>query len=90
MSLQQRHGLFPRITGKGDNAKRLADLLIRMRSEVTAGADSSASNALAHALTPSGTIDNLIIIDCGRCTAATVITKFVLKIPCARTAATAR
>ncbi|KAH0562541.1 hypothetical protein GP486_002772 [Trichoglossum hirsutum] len=63
MSLQQRHGLFPRIIGKGDNARRLADLLIRMRSEVTAGADSSASNALTLALTPSPTIENLIIID---------------------------
>ena len=63
MSLQQRHGLFPRIIGKGDNARRLADLLIRMRSEVTAGADSSASNALLLALTPSPTIENLIIID---------------------------
>ncbi|KAH0544510.1 hypothetical protein FGG08_001409 [Glutinoglossum americanum] len=63
MSLQQRHGLFPRIIGKGDNARRLADLLIRMRSEVTAGVDSSASNSLMLTLTPSPTIENLIIID---------------------------
>jgi vacuolar protein sorting-associated protein 33A len=63
MSLQQRHGLFPRIIGKGDNARRLADLLIRMRSEVTAGTESSTSSALLLALTPSATIENLIIID---------------------------
>src|SRR5262245_19498029 len=62
MALQQRHGLFPRIIGKGDNARRLADLLIRMRSEATASADSSAGNALL-ALTPSPTVENYIIID---------------------------
>ena len=34
MLVQQKHGLFPRITGKGDNAKRLTDLLARMRQEL--------------------------------------------------------
>jgi hypothetical protein len=63
MLLQQRHGLFPRITGKGDNAKRLADLLIRMRSEVAAGDDSSQRGGTPFGLTPSSTVDSLIIID---------------------------
>ncbi|KAL2358173.1 vacuolar protein sorting-associated protein-like protein 33A [Cryomyces antarcticus] len=66
MLLQQSHGLFPRILGKGDNAKRLADLLLRMRSEqdVTSSADSSASSIPSRlGLTPSMAIDNLIIID---------------------------
>ena len=31
MEIQQRHGLFPRIIGKGDNAKRVEELLSRMR-----------------------------------------------------------
>lgn len=44
--------------GKGDNAKRLADLLIRMRSE--SAADPSRRNK---PLLPSATIDSLIIID---------------------------
>ena len=33
MNIQRRYGLFPRIIGKGDCARRLADALIRMRSE---------------------------------------------------------
>jgi vacuolar protein sorting-associated protein 33A len=63
MLLQQRHGLFPRITGKGDNARRLADLLIRMRSEVAAGEESIAGGPSSLGLTPSSTIESLIIID---------------------------
>ncbi|KAF1944089.1 Sec1-like protein [Clathrospora elynae] len=63
MLQQQRYGLFPRIIGKGDNGKRLADLLIRMRTEVTAG-ETSNSGAPSHlGLTPSSNIDSLIIID---------------------------
>ncbi|KAF2736592.1 Sec1-like protein [Polyplosphaeria fusca] len=62
MLQQQKHGLFPRIFGKGDNAKRLVDLLIRMRTEVTAG-ESSGSEASFLGLTPSSTIDSLIVID---------------------------
>lgn len=62
MLQQQKYGLFPRIIGKGDNGKRLADLLIRMRTEVTAGEISSTSSTL-HGLAPSSTIDSLIIID---------------------------
>lgn len=59
MQFQQRLGLFPRITGKGDNAKRLADLLTRMRSELTAG---EGSNSVLD-LTPSNSMESLIIID---------------------------
>lgn len=61
MLIQQKHGLFPRITGKGDDAKRLADLLARMRQELIAGEDTSDSNKLG--LTPSTTIESLIVID---------------------------
>ena len=58
MGIQQKHGLFPRIIGKGDNVRRLVDALLRMRSEVTVD---DALNPFA--LTPSSTIENLIIID---------------------------
>ncbi|MCJ1391194.1 hypothetical protein MMC18_004056 [Xylographa bjoerkii] len=60
MLLQQKHGLFPRIIGKGDNAQRLMELLLRMRSEATAE-ESSVSNRLG--MMPSATIESLIIID---------------------------
>ncbi|KAF2132826.1 vacuolar sorting protein-like protein [Dothidotthia symphoricarpi CBS 119687] len=63
MLQQQKHGLFPRIIGKGDNGKRLADLLIRMRTEVTAGESPSSTGPSFLGLTPSSTIDSLIIID---------------------------
>lgn len=59
MQFQQRLGLFPRITGKGDNAKRLADLLIRMRLELAAREGSSS----VLDLTPSNSVESLIIID---------------------------
>jgi hypothetical protein len=61
MLIQQKHGLFPRMTGKGDNAKRLADLLARMRQELIAGEDTNEGNKFG--LTPSATIESLIIID---------------------------
>jgi hypothetical protein len=61
MLIQQKYGLFPKITGKGDNAKRLADLLARMRQELIAGEDTNESNKLG--LTPSATIESLIVID---------------------------
>ena len=60
MQFQQRLGLFPRITGKGDNAKRLASLLIRMRSELIAGEGGSSS---VLDLIPSNSVESLIIID---------------------------
>ena len=61
MLIQQKHGLFPRITGKGDHGKRLADLLARMRQELIASEDTSDTNKLG--LTPSTTIESLIVVD---------------------------
>lgn len=61
MLIQQKHGLFPRIVGKGDNAKRLADLLARMRQELIAGEDTNERDKLS--LNPSSTIESLIVID---------------------------
>jgi len=58
MSLQQTHGLFPRIIGKGDNAHRLMELLLRMRSEAAAEDD-----VPRFGLLPSANIESLIIID---------------------------
>ncbi|KAK0258911.1 Vacuolar protein-sorting-associated protein 33 [Friedmanniomyces endolithicus] len=65
MLLQKQYGLFPRILGKGDNAKKLADLLQRMRSEEDVNASSDPNNTYltSFGLTPSATIENLIIID---------------------------
>ncbi|KAH9879153.1 hypothetical protein J1614_002590 [Plenodomus biglobosus] len=63
MLQQQKYGLFPRIIGKGDNGKRLADLLIRMRTEVTAGENPSSTGPSLLGLAPSSNIDSLIIID---------------------------
>lgn len=57
MGIQRRYGLFPRIIGKGDCARRLADALIRMRSEE----DASDSNLFA--LTPSSILGELIVVD---------------------------
>jgi hypothetical protein len=61
MGIQQKHGLFPRIIGKGDNAKRVADLLSRMRQELLAGEDGGETDQPG--LRPSTTIENVIIID---------------------------
>jgi vacuolar protein sorting-associated protein 33A len=61
MQIQQKQGLFPRIIGKGNNAKRLADLLLRMRSEIGAGDEGSNGSSLN--LTPSQYVESLIIID---------------------------
>lgn len=58
MQIQQRHGLFPRILGKGDNARRLASLLQRARKELDA--DEAATQ---YTNLPSTTIESLIIID---------------------------
>ncbi|PVI02489.1 Sec1-like protein [Periconia macrospinosa] len=63
MLQQQKYGLFPRIIGKGDHGKRLADLLIRMRTEVAAGEAPSNTGPSFLGLTPSSMIDSLIIID---------------------------
>lgn len=61
MEVQRNHGLFPRVIGKGDNAKRVADLLSRMRQELLAGEDTPEANKIG--LTPSTTNESVIIID---------------------------
>jgi hypothetical protein len=63
MQIQHRHGFFPRIVGKGDNARRLADLLLRMRKELDAGEVSEALMTPTGGIMPSASIENLIIID---------------------------
>jgi vacuolar protein sorting-associated protein 33A len=65
MKLQKQYGLFPRILGKGDNAKKLADLLQRMRSEEEVDASSDPNNTYltSFGLTPSALVENLIIVD---------------------------
>jgi hypothetical protein len=63
MQIQQRHGYIPRIVGKGDNARRLADLLVRMRKELEAEESSALSNGFHKHSLPSASIENLIIID---------------------------
>ena len=61
MPMQHAHGLFPRIIGKGDNAHRLMELLLKMRSEATAeDTDTSKLDMM-----PSSTIESLVIIDRG-------------------------
>ncbi|KAJ5482792.1 hypothetical protein N7539_006238 [Penicillium diatomitis] len=63
MGIQQRHGYFPRIVGKGDNARRLADLLLRMRKELDAEESSGLTDSYARSLLPSADTESLIIID---------------------------
>ncbi|KAG9938506.1 Sec1-like protein, partial [Aureobasidium melanogenum] len=64
MRLQKSTGLFPRILGKGDNAKKLADLLIRMRSEEEVSASSATTKSPStFGLTPSAVVENVVIID---------------------------
>ncbi|EPQ30352.1 uncharacterized protein PFL1_01878 [Pseudozyma flocculosa PF-1] len=58
MTMQHAYGLFPRIIGKGNLARRLADLLIRQRREHLASDPTNPSLT-----TPSTSIDSLIIID---------------------------
>ncbi|KAJ9615674.1 Vacuolar protein-sorting-associated protein 33 [Cladophialophora chaetospira] len=58
MQIQQRHGLFPRILGKGDNARKLANLLLRGRKELDADEAATQYTSL-----PSTTIEQLIVID---------------------------
>lgn len=62
MLIQKRHGYFPRILGKGDNARKLANLLVRGRKELDVE-DISAYNYGARDTLPSATLDSLIIID---------------------------
>lgn len=61
MGIQQKHGLFPRVIGKGDNAKRVEELLSRMRQELLAGEDANETDRIG--LTPSTTTESVIVID---------------------------
>ena len=63
MNIQQRHGYFPRLIGKGDNARRLADLLLRMRKELDAEESSGLTGLSARGLMPSSNTESLVIID---------------------------
>lgn len=58
MQIQQRHGLFPRILGKGDNARKLANLLLRARKELDADEASTQYTTM-----PSTSIESLVIVD---------------------------
>lgn len=58
MQIQQRHGLFPRIIGKGDNARRLATLLQRARKELDADEATTQYTTM-----PSTSVESLIVID---------------------------
>lgn len=61
MGIQQKQGLFPRMIGQGDNAKRVAELLARMRQELLAGETGHDGDKLG--LSPSTTTESVIIID---------------------------
>ncbi|KAI0401245.1 Sec1-like protein [Xylaria palmicola] len=61
MGIQSKHGLFPRVIGKGDYAKRVADLLTRMRQEILAGDSTGDVNKTG--LTPSNSLESVVIID---------------------------
>lgn len=63
MNIQQRHGYFPRIVGKGEHARRLADLLLRMRKELDAEESSGLTGLSSRGLLPSADIESLIVID---------------------------
>jgi hypothetical protein len=60
MQMQRKHGLFPRIIGKGDNAHRLMALLLRMRAEAAAEEPEDSSRI---GTMPSSFIESLILID---------------------------
>ncbi|KAI3342742.1 Sec1-like protein [Ustulina deusta] len=61
MGIQSKHGLFPRVIGKGDYAKRVAELLTRMRQEILAGETTDEANKTG--LAPSNSIESVVIID---------------------------
>lgn len=65
MKLQSIYGLFPKIIGKGDAARQLAELLLRMRSEqaVVDEANITPSKLPSLLNTVSNHIDQLIIVD---------------------------
>jgi len=59
MQLQQLHGNFPRLTGKGDKAKILADMLLRLRQETAIDNRSSHGSNTGRAQP----FESLIILD---------------------------
>ncbi|KAI7821112.1 Sec1-like protein [Kickxella alabastrina] len=61
MRLQTLYGFFPRIVGKGDFARILADSLTRMRLEMVAASNASAKNTAVLAM--SSVFDSVVIID---------------------------
>ncbi|KAI0863288.1 Sec1-like protein [Xylaria cubensis] len=61
MEIQSKHGLFPRVIGKGDHAKRVAELLTRMRQEILAGEATDEANKAG--LAPSNFLESVVIID---------------------------
>ncbi|KAI0547423.1 Sec1-like protein [Xylaria curta] len=61
MGIQSKHGLFPRVIGKGDHAKRVAELLTRMRQEILAGETTDEANKAG--LAPSNFLESVVIID---------------------------
>ncbi|GAA5919703.1 hypothetical protein JCM1841_000755 [Sporobolomyces salmonicolor] len=56
MTVQRAFGTIPRIIGKGDSARRLADLLKRLHRELPSSTPASVPLA-------NGTIDSMIVID---------------------------
>ena len=58
MQLQNTFGLFPRLTGKGDKAKILADMLLRMHQENIID-----SRTAHYGVSQSQSIESLVIID---------------------------
>ncbi|PVU89495.1 hypothetical protein BB559_005083 [Furculomyces boomerangus] len=62
MQFQSKFGFFPRIVGKGDCAQRLADSLLKMRSEISAV---DGSDMLWAGWALSTQFDALVIIDRG-------------------------
>jgi vacuolar protein sorting-associated protein 33A len=59
MQLQQLHGLFPRLTGKGDKARILADMLLRLRQETATDNRSNYSMNIGK----SQPFESLVILD---------------------------
>lgn len=58
MELQSTFGLFPRLTGKGDKAKILADMMLRMRQESVID-----NRTATYGVGQNQSIETLIIID---------------------------
>jgi hypothetical protein len=63
MQVQRRHGFFPRIIGKGDDAAKLAEQLLRMRKELEVEDGAGFMDGTGRALMVSSTLESLIVID---------------------------